>query len=108
MKFANTEIITINNNIEVVQNIVTTYLEKKLKMKKKYFDERSKIFNFHTNISFFSWGELITIELLKLDLSNTKILINSVPRIRTTHLDFGKPPKNINTIKNILQQFNNK
>lgn len=49
-------------------------------------------------VSMWSWGENITIQLNRIDDSNTNLEISSQPRMRLTLVDYGKNRRNINVI----------
>jgi hypothetical protein len=61
-----------------------------------YKDERKVIFE--TNVSFKSFGEIVTIEIVKMDNENSEILITSHPKILSTKFDYNVNQFNIDSL----------
>ena len=58
----------------------------------------------NSDISWFSYGEIVTISCLYLDSSYTRIHIKNSPSVPFTLLDYGKGRKNINNVLYALRQ----
>lgn len=55
------------------------------------------------SVSFWSWGEDVTIACEYLDNFNTRIHITSRPKLSTTLVDWGKGKRNINNVLDALR-----
>lgn len=55
------------------------------------------------SVSFWSWGENVTITCQYLDDYHTRIHIESKPKLSTTLVDWGKGKRNINNVLNAMK-----
>lgn len=55
-------------------------------------------------LSWFSYGEIVTISCMYLDERNTRIHIKSAPVVPFTLVDYGKGKKNIHNVLNALKE----
>ncbi|MDO8526649.1 MAG: hypothetical protein Q7T03_03060 [Deltaproteobacteria bacterium] len=60
-----------------------------------------------TQVTWKSFGEIITLSLKKIDDAKTGVLIESKPRLITTLIDYGKNFDNVKQITNVLEGHNN-
>lgn len=58
----------------------------------------------NSDISWLSYGEIVTISCFYMDTSYTRIHIKSSPAVPFTLLDYGKGRKNINNVLEAIKQ----
>ena len=69
-----------------------------------YTDNARYTLYLKSGVTFWSWGENVSIQCVPVTNNLTRVIIISKPKIPTTLVDFGKGKKNINNVLAALRR----
>lgn len=70
------------------------------------FQETEEEVRFDMGVTWWSWGEKLTVKLVEVHAASYEYEIKSIPKIKATLIDYGKNLENVKRVEAVLTQAN--